>query len=324
MNQLCKTLFLFLAMVSPTILPLWGTGTQTAAFKLQPGTVIELTSMERGKVLIGTSDIYSQRLSAFDLQSKTERTDSVTEADYLAHAQDNVLAWEKEEVKEMKRIVKATASKIKALGLKLRLPAKIEVVKTTGKEEGGASAYTRGQYIVLATELGEALFEHELFHIFSRYNPEIQAQLYAVLGFMPCKEVPYPESLESLRISNPDAPLNNYYLEVNLQGEPVLVMMVLFASRDYTGGSFFQYLKSGLMMVSGGEQMVKPIEENGAAKVLNFRSVKNFFEQIGRNTGYNIHPEEISAEHFVILLNEKKDIPNPELIEGMMEVLMGE
>lgn len=47
----------------------------------------------------------------------------------------------------------------------------------------------------------------------------------------------------------------------------------------------------------------------------------NYFEQIGRNTGYNIHPEEIFASCFQTLHQTDKVWVNPDMIEKFREVL---
>ena len=41
--------------------------------------------------------------------------------------------------------------------------------------------------------------------------------------------------------------------------------------------------------------------------------VEGFFDQIGRNTSYILHPEETLANNFVFLITEKKDLKNPEI-----------
>ena len=46
-----------------------------------------------------------------------------------------------------------------------------------------------------------------------------------------------------------------------------------------------------------------------------------FYDKIGLNTKYIIHPEEILADNFVILVQGKTDIPSPEIIESMRNIL---
>ena len=162
----------------------------------------------------------------------------------------------------------------------------------------------------------------------SMYIPAIirnkQEAAYKVLGFQKCEEVSYPPEIEKFRITNPDAPYNHYYVEVEKDGVPAKVMMVLFGSGPYEGGSFFKYLQTGLMEVEESEGKMMPSRKDELPIIHPFKEVENLFEQIGRNTNYNIHPEEISAEHFVKLLYPGDDLPDPQLIDGLQKVLLND
>ncbi|MFT6562596.1 MAG: hypothetical protein ACJAX6_000981 [Limisphaerales bacterium] len=52
--------------------------------------------------------------------------------------------------------------------------------------------------------------------------------------------------------------------------------------------------------------------------------VEGFFEQIGRNTNYIIHPEETLANNFVHLMTGKQDLKNPEILEKIEAMLMSD
>src|SRR5437667_368014 len=80
----------------------------------------------------------------------------------------------------------------------LSFPTTVQLIKTTGVEEGNA-AYTRGTAIVISkVELSKTQSElekiicHELFHILSRHNPKLRERLYAIIGFIPCDDVEFP------------------------------------------------------------------------------------------------------------------------------------
>ncbi len=67
-------------------------------------------------------------------------------------------------------------------------------------------------------------FIHELFHIWNKweYNLEVRDQLYAIIGYhkIPLeKQIEFPVSLNSLKITNPDAPiLMKYYTNLKKTG----------------------------------------------------------------------------------------------------------
>jgi hypothetical protein len=49
--------------------------------------------------------------------------------------------------------------------------------------------------------------------------------------------------------------------------------------------------------------------------------VPGFSEQVGQNTKYIIHPEEILADNFVFLLNGRINLPSPRVVESMGRIL---
>lgn len=295
-------------------------------FQLQPGTVVVPVDSERAKELLMTEDDYTKILSKFDLQSKTQKTDNVTLDDYLKYSAEQVVVWTEKEKKTLGDIVSSTSKKIKDLGLNLKMPEKIEVIKSTMNNEGGAAGYTRGNYIVLKqsnVQNGgyDDLFIHELFHVLSRFDKEMSERVYGTIGFRKTNEIAYPKEIADLRISNPDAPFNNFYITVQHNNKPVEAMLILFANNKYAGGSFFSYMQIGLLTVEGNEMNKTPVYIAGKPLILKVNEVNNFYEQIGKNTDYILHAEEVSADHFELLLNQQKGLPNPELIEAMKNVM---
>jgi hypothetical protein len=57
----------------------------------------------------------------------------------------------------------------------------------------------------------------------------------------------------------------------------------------------------------------KAILKDGKPILWNPYAVKGFFEQIGRNTNYVIHPEETLANNFIHLMMAKQDLKTPEI-----------
>ena len=48
----------------------------------------------------------------------------------------------------------------------------------------------------------------------------------------------------------------------------------------------------------------------------------DYFRQIGRNTSYIIHPEEVLADNFSMMVLGRKEIPNPEIVEAIREYFL--
>ena len=156
------------------------------------------------------------------------------------------------------------------------------------------------------------IIAHELFHVLSRHNPALKEKLYAAIGFKPCNEIVFPSNLKRLKITNPDAPKNDHCIRVTIDNKEVWVTPVLFAKSKYgvsQGGDFFDYLE------------FKFLRADGTGAPVDVSNVSGFFEQIGKNTKYIIHPEEILAENFALLFLGNKDVPSPEIIRQMKDVL---
>ncbi len=149
--------------------------------------------------------------------------------------------------------------------------------------------------------------------------------LYESVGFKKCTAIELPDALASRRITNPDAPQNEHYIELTSAGRPVAVVPVLFSSQvKYevnSGKDFFAYLTFKLLAVERVEDRWRPRMVDGSPWLLEVSEVGNFHEQIGRNTDYIIHPEELLADNFVYLINKKGNLPTPQIVESMRQIL---
>jgi len=276
---------------------------------------IEFADVEKAKELLALDGPYLQGLTEFDLASKV-LVDSKTTDGYIESAQSQVLAWNDTEKQEISTHMNLISKKMNALGVKVKMPDVVYFIKTTGKEEGGASGYTRGDSIILReSRRSKTLVAHELFHIISRNNPDKAEDIYKVFGFK-ASELELPVELQKNIITNPDAVDLNYTINVKHNDKNKEGVLLIHSTRPFEGGSFFEYLNLGFYF----EDPTKPFEMSDMVAI---EDVTDFIEQTGTNTSYNIHPEELAADHFTfILFDEAENYPNPELIEGVQEVLI--
>ena len=89
------------------------------------------------------------------------------------------------------------------------------------------------------------------------------------------------------------------------------------------GGELFAYLEFRLLLVerSGDGTAVKPLYEGSEPRLVEVRSVSGFFEQVGRNTQYVIHPEEILADNFAMLVLGDTNVPSPAILDKIKDIL---
>lgn len=268
--------------------------------------------------VLGARDEFVQRMSPFDRAARLKTDRAVTELEYLAFAAAAGRDWNDAEKKAVTAAFHAIEPQLRTLALPL--PRRVLLVKTSGKEEGD-TAYTRADAIVLPEKLaggGERLpktLAHELFHVASRANPRFAEALYATIGFHPCKEPPFPPELVPRKLTNPDAPRNDYCIAVTVQGMPLDVTPILYSRTPVydvaRGGEFFDYLQLGFLAV--------PTPPN--PRVIGLRELSGFVEQIGQNTQYVIHPEEILADNFSLLATGDTAVRSPEVLERIRRTL---
>jgi hypothetical protein len=277
-------------------------------------------------------DEFIQRLSPFDRSARMKTDKAVSVGELLEFIGTNVVDWTKEETQKVQAAIEATQPLFR--NLPLSLPQTVQLIKTTGAEEGNA-AYTRSTAIVLPkSEFSKSqkdlqkLICHELFHILSRQNPELREKLYAIIGFTTCNEIKLPPELERRKITNPDAPRNDHFIRVQIDGHESLAVPVLLSSVETydvkRGGEFFAYLQFQFLVVEkeADSEKLKPVINGSVPKLAGPERVSGFMEQVGRNTDYIIHPEEILADNFALLVLNEQNIPSPEIPRKMREILM--
>ena len=98
-------------------------------------------------------------------------------------------------------------------------------------------------------------------------------------------------------------------------------LLLTFAERygvPYDGKTLFDYLKVGLVPLNGD---FVPVQKAGKTIIYALDEAEDFYTQVGKNTNYLIHPEEIMADNFAFTLIGKKDLANPEIIQNVQKVL---
>jgi hypothetical protein len=287
-------------------------------------TKVHFATVEKAQDLLTTRDEYTDRWSKFDVYSRLGRRGYPGEL--LKFIREQVRDWSEEEKGRITHIIKSITVNIHKKGFNLQFPDTVFMIKTNAKEESGAAGYTRANYIVLKDNIMNIPYNrlrktvtHELFHVLSRNDSMLRRELYSTIGFTVCNEVKYPPELAAFRMSNPDAPKNDAFIHLKAGEENVECMMILYADRPYRDGSFFDYLNIGFLRVSGEDHNKQIVYEGDKAVVYKPDEVSGFFEQIGNNTNYIIHPEEILAENFVFALQGIQGLPSPEIIEKISE-----
>lgn len=284
------------------------------------GQDISFASVEDARQILSAQDDYVARLSPFDraVRMRTER--DVLEREYLDFLAAAALPWTDAEQKAVLAAWREVLPNAQRLGLPV--PARVVLVKSSGREESDAP-HTRANAIVLpaaflsvAPRTLQHVVAHELFHVVSRANPGLAAPLYALIGFHYCGEIEVPAAFATRRITNPDAPRNNYCVQVRVAGEPTWVVPILYSKTPFLrgrGGGVFDYLQLGFLRVTRPADGRAPWPRRDDT-VLTLYSLAGYQEQVGKNTGEVIHPEEIIADNVARLLTGDRKVPTPDLL----------
>lgn len=305
---------------------------QAADYLLQPGTGLRLADVDEARAVLMQRDAYVTQMSDFDRSARMMTNRVVTSERYLEFVGKQAIPWTSEDRKKLKPIIADISKGLK--GKSLKLPKTILLIKTTGREEGGAAYHRPGAIVISelmanrpSQGLGDLLL-HELFHSFSSHNPELQQRLYRIVNFNLCGPMNYPHDIERRIITNPDAVANHYCIELEHEGETLTVFPVLYSSKykfdAQTKGSFFDYMIFKLIVAEKrNNSWYAKLSDNKPILIEPTQS-RSFLSKIGRNTDYIIHPEEIMADNFMLLIKNETDIPSPWVVRRMAEVLQGQ
>ena len=288
-------------------------------------------SSKESQRILSVRDEFVQRLSPFDRAARVKTNRDVSESQFLEFVASAALDWDSREIERVRAAYQAIRPEIASLSLPL--PPRIHFIKTSGREEGQA-AYTRQDAIILpANVLSSSVQEiqktiaHELFHISSRANPSLAKALYKTIGFQYCGEIEFPTDLAPRKITNPDAPKNDYCIQLQLSGRNVWAVPILLsqtAKYDVSrGGEFFEYLQLAFLLVElpAGSSTPRVLNDSRGPRLVALQKLSGFFEQVGQNTEYIIHPEEILAENFALLVMKQKSVRSPEISTKIRSVL---
>ena len=296
---------------------------------LHANSVLRFATTTEAQNVLSTPDRFIFALSPFDRQSRIETDRDVSEEEFLQFIKSHARDWHSDEIAKITRI--ATKVRQKLMPFQLPFPPTVVLIQTSGREEGGA-AYCRGNAVVLPHEkIGESedqlerLLTHELFHILSSHNPTWRQGLYKIVGFQSCSPIELPESLKHRKLTNPDAPMLDAFITLDVEGETVFAVPILFSKTERfdvkQGGPFFRYLTFRLMVIEQVEGKWLAAVDNREARMLQPSEIADFKRQIGTNTNYIIHPEEILAENFVHVVQQTLSLPSPHIVDELRRAL---
>jgi len=205
----------------------------------------------------------------------------------------------------------------------------IQLIKYTGNNYGQNVYYTRENAIIIPAEELKAgsrrpdyfleTMLHELFHLYSRKYNNTKEALYALIGFKPVTNLQLTEQMLRKRLLNPDGMNLSYAIELKTKENQLFKAFPFTFSfsegmekqkKDYLHHLAFDLYRID-STATGWQVLTSP---TGYLSTISYKAHPEFVEQIGNNTDYIIHPDEILADNFALLALSKQD---PSTIEKL-------
>ncbi|HIF31062.1 MAG: hypothetical protein ABGX07_00265 [Pirellulaceae bacterium] len=296
------------------------------ALPLHGETTVRFANKAEATQAFQRVDRFIRSMSKFDLESRLDRSPARM-SEFLEFSADQFVPWTDEQKKQIGPVVESLRKRLDRFNLPL--PKTVLLVQTTGKVEGNA-AYCRANAIMLSPRFLrnprrlESLLAHELFHVLSSHNPELRYRLYRIIGFQSCPPIPLPEALKARKITNPDAPELDCIVKIDVDGKTVPATPFLWAKSAYEPGqgkTFFNYMQFRLLVLKLTKDGFRPQLKDGEPWFVSPNNRADLYWNIGINTGYIIHPEEVLADNFRALVMKTPNLPSPRIPEAMLREL---
>lgn len=288
--------------------------------------LLHFADRAEGQTLLLSNEAYLEGLTQNDLNFRMQKLDATLE-EYKEFAAEQVLDFTEEEKNIISEEINRFYDRCREQGYHLPELDQVTFVKTTSANECNAGAYTQGTTVYLGVDaLKCALSEdkearswfseiipHELFHCFTRTDPEFRTEMYSILGFTVQEEdFVFEDAVRERIISNPDVEHHNSYATFRINGEDIPCAVVFTTEHPFEkkGDSFFDSAATGLVPIDDLNTMYSSEE------------AENFWDVFGRNTDYVVDPEETLADNFAFtILNRDETMKTPELLESIRTYL---
>ena len=199
----------------------------------------------------------------------------------------------------------------------LTMPDSVLLIKVNGRHYGDSVYYTRENCIIIPANVLVSkdkdsfsdVMLHELAHIYSRYNPEKRKSLYELIGFSKVDKLQIPMALQNRMIYNPDGLELNWITSLKVAGGSINVCPLLISrlNPSFKAGLFanFQFALFEVRMDNNGVAQVI-CDEQGNPTISMRDLIPGYYGSIGTNTDYIIHPDEVIADNFMLVLKGAK------------------
>lgn len=265
-------------------------------------------------IVTDDSEHFFSKIQPIDVAIQMKNNDLLHSNDfvekYKKFLKSEVSEFSENEKKMMLKVIKDAFDLVAATNKKGVNEFKIAKIKTN--HYGPNVYYTRGNTIFIPENIFNnfndenvtTIILHEFWHILAEQYPQLKEKMYAIIGFKKnTTQLEYPEVLKSILLTNPDGAHDDYTLNTK-NGRRIIPLITSGRKKfDPQIQDFFSYLKFDLFEVDVDGKV--KANQNGET-VLNIEDQQNYFNYIGDNTQYIIHPDEIIADNFMLAVKANK------------------
>jgi hypothetical protein len=294
-------------------------------------TAVGFADGAQAREILETNDAWMQSTGPVQRSALMRQTVAASPGAFAAWQGAAVRTWNAADQERWRQAWRQIAPDLNRLSLPL--PPQVVLISTTGAESEN-TPHTRSNAVVLPLHANAGAFTdaellaHELFHVMTRYAPDLRDSLYALVGFEPVNELRWPQAWKTQRISDQDAPHCSHAMRVTLAGKPTLIMPVVVAAHVHAAraGAAPQTLEDLaqvrlLEIAPGVGALPSTARMNGAQPVWHrVDDVPEYRLRLGANTDYIVHPEEALADNFMFLVSHRA-VADPALLLQIESVL---
>jgi len=269
------------------------------------------------------TEFFFENIRTLDMEIQMGQTLSGTRKEHISaykkFLQKDVTNFTEKEAEYVRKIVNEARQLCDIISPDI-FPKPLNLIKTKANHYAKSVYYTRENNIIIPYDvLGEnrnedAFLEiilHEIFHIYSRLNSDKRTQLYELIGFRKAANIQLPEELDRRLLLNPDGADIEYLITVSDAKDTVQLIPLLYSKTPEIASNspgFFTYLQFELFQIKNEGNVLTVQTKEGYKSTIEDRFQIDFQDQIGPNTGYIWHPDEILADNFAFLALIRGDL----------------
>jgi hypothetical protein len=272
--------------------------------------------------LLTAHDAFYEQLSPLDRQILAISNAPIGKVALDARLNASALDWTPSEIQQLRTSLTQADQAATASHVTFRLPETIYLAKESAAIYSG-SPYTRCSAVFLPGPQPAGVLIHELYHVMSRYNPQIRAALYALVGYRPCRVSlsSVGADLKDIVITNPDTDAfgETCITLPDAVGKPVRYVPLIIGNGPYDGTPEGWTTILDPILVALHDN--RPVVINGKTTYRELIS-PDYMRAVGSNgRGEPFHPEELIAVNLQQALipnaQASPNFPNAELLRAV-------